>query len=271
MSGETLADCLAIIEKGSFKTVDVTGGAPEMNPGYRDFMSSVAGVCSHVMTRTNLAILTEDGYGDLPEFWARLGIEVAASLPFYQEGAADRVRGKGVFNSSIEALRALNEAGYGTRGGHTLNLVYNPSGAVLPQAQSGIETDFRKELEARYGVTFTALFTLANMPLGRFSERLESKGGLARYMKSLADSFNPVAAAGVMCRTTLSVGWDGALYDCDFNQVAGIECGFGAPTNIKELAAASLSTALSKRRVATAPHCFGCTAGAGSSCTGEVA
>ncbi len=266
MDEATIGHCIAAIDASRCRTVDVTGGSPEMNPGYRSFIEEAGRLSPNVMTRTNLAILTEAGYGDLPRFWAGHGVEVVASLPFYHENAADKVRGKGVFAASIKALKKLNDAGYGREGGGVLNLVYNPAGAVLPKSQKGIEADFRRVLGERHGISFNGLFALANMPLGRFSDRLRSSGGLGRYMTSLASSFNPGAAELVMCRTTVSVGWDGSLFDCDFNQAAGLRCGYGAPAHVRDFD----PVLIAGRRIVTAPHCYGCTAGAGSSCTGEV-
>lgn len=264
MSKETMEMCLEVLRREKYPTVDVTGGAPEMNPDYRWFIRSCAAIGCHVKTRTNLTILLEDGYKDLPEFFAEKRVEVIASLPYYLPDTTDRVRGKEVFTASIEVLKILNSAGYGTEGsGLILNLVYNPCGAFLPPSQKAIEADFRRELKKRYGITFTNLFTITNMPVGRF---LKDSGNLERYMDHLVASYNPSAAANVMCRQTLSVSWDGFLYDCDFNQMLGLGCNHGAPAHIKDFDGKSLDA----RRIVTGPHCYGCTAGAGSSCTGTV-
>ncbi|MBI5643856.1 MAG: arsenosugar biosynthesis radical SAM protein ArsS [Deltaproteobacteria bacterium] len=260
--------CLAVLEANRYGTVDITGGAPEMNPGYTRFVKACSGMGLKVKTRTNLTILKEAPYASLPEFFAENGVEVIGSLPYFLGEMTDRQRGAGVFRSSIEALRRLNSVGYGIEGSPlVLNLVYNPCGAFLPPSQRSIEADFRKELGKRYGITFTNLFTITNMPVGRFLKFLDDSGNLNRYMERLKSSYNPNAAANVMCRDTISVGWDGALYDCDFNQMLGLKCGHGVPDNIMDFD----GKALGERRIVTGAHCFGCTAGAGSSCTGSVA
>jgi radical SAM/Cys-rich protein len=268
MKRDTLELCLRAIREGGYSTVDLTGGAPEMNPNYRWFVERCTELGRHVITRTNLTILLEEGYRDMPGFWADHSVEVVASLPYYLEGTTDRQRGKGVFNSSIRALRILNDIGYGLEGtGFILNLVYNPAGAFLPPSQNGVEVDFRRELEKRYGRSFSNIYTITNMPLGRFLKFLESSGNLTSYMERLVSSYNPQAAECVMCRNILSVGWDGSLYDCDFNQMLGLKCGWGVPNHLKDFDKDKLDV----RKVVTGPHCYGCTAGAGSSCTGEVA
>lgn len=267
MSGETVELCLKAIKDSAIPTVDITGGAPEMHPEYRRLVAGCVATGGRVMTRTNLTILTEKGYEDLPGFWAEKGVEVVTSLPYYTKETVDRLRGAGVFEASIAALKRLNSAGYGVDGGITLDLVYNPCGAYLPPPQKSVEADFRRELEKKYGISFTNLFTLTNMPLGRFLSFLAASGNLKRYMERLEASYNPAAARNVMCRETVSVGWDGSLYDCDFNQTLGLKCGFGSVAHIGEFDAGKLG----ERRIVTASHCFGCTAGAGSSCTGTVA
>ncbi len=267
MSPETVDQCLEAVRGSGVPTVDITGGAPEMHPEYRRIITGCAAAGRRVMTRTNLTVIAGKGYGDLPRFWAANGVEVVASLPFYSRDTVERLRGAGVFESSIEALKALNAAGYGVQGGLPLDLVYNPCGAFLPPPQRSVEADYRRELARKHGVVFSRLFTLANMPVGRFLDFLTASGNLERYTSRLEASFNPLAAENVMCRETVSVGWDGSLYDCDFNQMTGLKCGFGAPAHIKDFDAAALGC----RRIVTARHCFGCTAGAGSSCTGAVA
>lgn len=260
--------CLKVLGRERFPVVDITGGAPEMNPGYRDFVLASRALGAEVKTRTNLAILLEKGYGGLPGFFAQNNIEVIASLPYYLEETADRQRGKGAFAASIEALKRLNSAGYGMEGtGLKLNLVYNPCGAFLPAPQKSIEADFRRELDRRYGVSFTNLFTIANMPIGRFLKFLKESGNFERYISRLAASYNPRAASNVMCRNTLSVGYDGSLFDCDFNQMLGLKCDHGAPSHLRDYDGKKLR----ERRIVTGLHCYGCTAGAGSSCTGAVA
>lgn len=267
MSMETMELCLEVLRREKYPAVDITGGAPEMNPHYRWFVKSCVETGSHVKTRTNLTILVEDGYEDLPAFLAENGVEVIASMPCYLPDTVERQRGKGAFTKSIQALKNLNSIGYGTEGGAlALNLVYNPSGDFVPPAQKAIEADFRRELKKRYGVTFSNLFAITNMPIGRFLKSLKDSGNLEKYTKRLRDAYNPSAAANAMCRHTLSVGWNGSLYDCDFNQMLGLGCSYGAPAYIKDFDAKSLDA----RRIVTGLHCYGCTAGAGSSCTGTV-
>lgn len=258
--------CLGVLKNGRYPVVDITGGAPEMNPGYRRFVLECAALGLKVKTRSNLTILLEKGNEDLPRFYADNNVEVIASLPYFLEATVDRQRGKGIFSASIEALKRLNEAGYGMEGGLTLNLVFNPCGAYLPPPQKSIEADFRKELMKRHGIMFSNLFTITNMPIGRFLKFLKDSGNLSKYFSRLASSYNPAAAANVMCRNTLSVGWDGALYDCDFNQMLGLKCGYGAPQDIADFDPEKLD----RRTIVTGAHCYGCTAGAGSSCTGSV-
>ena len=266
MSSGTIDLCLEAVSATGVPTVDITGGAPEMHPEYRRIVTGCVAAGRRVMTRTNLTVLAENACRDLPGFWAENRVEVVASLPFYARDTVERLRGSGVFDASIEALKALNAAGYGVEGGLPLDLVYNPCGAFLPPPQKSVEADYRRELGTKHGVAFTRLFTLANMPVGRFLSFLSASGNLARYMARLEASFNPAAAKNVMCRDTVSVGWDGSLYDCDFNQMLGLKCGYGAPAHIKDFDTAALGA----RKIVTAPHCFGCTAGAGSSCTGAV-
>src|SRR5208283_340831 len=246
-------------------TVDITGGAPELNPSFRWLVERSRGLRRRVMDRSNLTVLLLSSQAGLAEFLAAHEVEIFASLPYFQEQQTDAQRGAGVFAKSIEALRLLNELGYGATGsGLTLNLVYNPTGAFLPPAQHAIEGDFRRELQRRYEVTFNALYALTNVPIGRFREFLEASGNYERYMTKLAGAYNPNAAAGVMCRYTLSVGWDGTLYDCDFNQMLNIMLDHGAPAHIRDFSMEMLN----RRRIVTGQHCYACTAGAGSSCTG---
>jgi radical SAM/Cys-rich protein len=268
-SKETLDACLrALVALEGRASVDITGGAPEMNPHYRRFVDGAVSLGLRVKTRTNLTILLERGYEDLPGFLAARGVEVVASLPHYSRETVDRQRGPGAFDSSIEALRRLNDAGYGSEGsGLALNLVYNPCGAYLPPAQARIQGDFRRELKRRHGIGFTGLFTITNMPVGRFLAFLRASGNLDGYMERLYGAYNPTAAPNVMCRDTVSVGWDGSIYDCDFNQALGLRCAAGPSDHIGRFE----PQAIEGRRVVTGTHCYACTAGAGSSCTGEVA
>lgn len=267
MKRETMELCLEKIRELGQPVVDITGGAPEMNPHYRWLVKEAKRFGCRVMTRTNLTILTEDGYEDLPEFFAKNEVEVVASLPYYLSDVTDRQRGKGVFDRSIEAITRLNSFGYGLDGSPlALDLVYNPCGAYLPPPQKNIEADFRGEMKKRYGASFTSLFTITNMPIGRFLDFLVKSGNLKRYMARLKAAYNPEAARNVMCRELISVGWEGTLYDCDFNQMLGLRCNHGAPDHISEFDAESLGS----RRIVTGVHCYGCTAGGGSSCTGAV-
>jgi len=260
-------ECLRVIERQGYPTLDITGGAPEMNKEYRRLVETAGSSGVSVKTRTNLTILMEEGYTDLSEFFARNRVEVVASLPYFSSETTDRQRGAGVFNASIEALRALNSVGYGVEGsGLKLFLVYNPCGAFLPPSQRAIEADFRRELKKKYGVSFTGLFTITNMPVGRFLDFLNLSGNFVSYMERLKSSYNPEAAANVMCRNTISVAWDGSLYYCDFNQMLGLKCASGVPDHIRDFDHERLSV----RRIVTGLHCYGCTAGAGSSCTGAV-
>lgn len=267
MGRPVMEACLALLRESSIETVDITGGAPEMSQGYTWFVERLTGLGLHVKTRTNLTILLVDGFTALPEFFASNKVEIIASFPYYLEGTADRQRGKGVFAASIEALKRLNGIGYGMEGtGLELNLVYNPAGAFLPPSQKAIERDFRRELLRRYGICFTNLFTITNMPIGRFKDFLVTSGNYTTYMERLAASYNPTAAANVMCRETLSIGWDGSIFDCDFNQMLGLKSDHGAPDHISNYDLKKFD----RRQIVTGLHCYGCTAGAGSSCGGAV-
>ena len=217
--------------------------------------------------RHNLTVMVEPGQEDLPEFFRAHGVGVVSSLPYFLGPQTDAQRGPGVFDKSIEALQRLNAVGYGVGGGGlTLDLVYNPVGAFLPPPQASIESDFKRELLARHGVTFDRLYTITNMPVKRFLEYLRRSGNEERYMRRLVDAFNPSAVAGLMCRTTLSVDWTGRLYDCDFNQMLGLGVDAALPQTVGELDPEKFKG----RAVETGAHCFGCTAGAGSSCGGAV-
>ncbi len=213
MTRETVQLCLDVLARTSIPTLDVTGGAPELNPHFRWLVEEARGLGRHVIDRCNLTVLLTPGCTDLPEFLAGHRVEVVASLPCYLKDNTDRQRGEGVYDKSITALRRLNAAGYGRPGGPTLTLVYNPVGPSLPPPQAGLEAAYRKELAGRHGVVFTRLFTITNMPISRFLDDLLAGGRYDAYMEKLVEAFNPTAAAGVMCRTTLSVGWDGRLYE----------------------------------------------------------
>ena len=268
MSRETMELCLDVLARTAIPTVDITGGAPELNPHFRWLVESAAALGRHVIDRCNLTILTTPSYGDLPEFFARHRVEVIASLPHYRAPNTDAQRGEGVFDKSIAALRSLNAVGYGDgASGLRLVLVTNPVGAYLPPAQASLEAEWKRELLRRYGVRFDALYCITNMPISRYLEWLQESDNLDRYMQRLVDAFNPATVSGVMCRTLLSVGWDGRLFDCDFNQMLDLGVERDVPRHIRDFEPA----ALARRRIVTRRHCFGCTAGAGSSCGGNLA
>lgn len=268
MTRETMQLCLDALEKGSIPTLDVTGGAPEMNPHFRWLAAEARKLGRRVIDRCNLTILLAPGFTDLPEFLAEHRVEVVASLPCYGPDNTDRQRGDGVFEKSIAALRRLNDLGYGKAGGDlSLSLVYNPLGPGLPPPQAKLETAYRKELAERFGIEFTRLYAITNMPISRFLDDLLQSGKYDAYMQKLIEAFNPAAVEGVMCRTTLSVNWDGTLSDCDFNQMLELPLVPGQPRHIRDFDATSLSA----RRVVTGQHCYGCTAGSGSSCQGAIA
>ncbi|TKS58594.1 MAG: radical SAM/Cys-rich domain protein [Nitrospira sp.] len=268
MSRETAEQCVQALAKTDIPTVDITGGAPELNPHFRWLVEQARGLGRHVMDRCNLSVLLLPAQADLTEFLASHRVEIIASLPSLRASQTDAQRGDGIFEKSIEALRLLNRLGYGQPdSGLTLNLVNNPVGAFLPPKQEAIEAQFRKELRNRHGVEFNHLYTITNMPISRFLEFLVESGNYDGYMERLANAFNPAAAAGVMCRYTLSVGWDGTLYDCDFNQMLDLPLDHGTPSHIRNFDAAQLH----QRQIVTRNHCYGCTAGSGSSCGGTVA
>lgn len=268
MTRETLQLCLDILADSPVHTVDLTGGAPEMNPHFRWFVEQVSALNKKTIVRCNLTIINANKkYNDLPEFYAEHNVNVVSSLPYYNKRNTDRQRGDGVFESSIKALQMLNAAGYGHEGtGLQLDLVYNPVGAFLPAPQKGLEEDFKRELRKKFDIVFNNLFTITNLPVSRFLEYLIASGNYEGYMEKLVNAFNPVAAAGVMCRNTLSVGWDGYLYDCDFNQMLELKVNSQAPRHLRDFDLDSLN----KREIIVNQHCYGCTAGAGSSCGGEI-
>ena len=267
MTAEVAEQVLDAVRRFRFAVVDITGGAPELNPNFRRLVSESRRLGARVMVRHNLTVMFEPGQGDLPEFFRAHGVEVVSSLPYFLGQQTDAQRGPGVFDKSIEALKRLNAVGYGVEGsGLTLNLVYNPGGAFLPPPQASIEADFKRELLARHGVTFDRLYTITNMPIKRFLEYLRRSGNEERYMRRLLDAFNPASVAGLMCRTTLSVDWTGRLYDCDFNQMLELGVDAALPQTISEFDPEQFEG----RAVSTDAHCFGCTAGSGSSCGGAV-
>jgi radical SAM/Cys-rich protein len=269
MTREVFEHCLRALERSDVPTVDLTGGAPELNPHFRWFVGRVAAPGRQVIVRCNLTIiLANKRFHDLPEFFRAHRVHVISSLPYYESGFTDRQRGHGVFERSIAALKLLNAVGYGREGtGLQLDLVYNPAGAFLPAPQAALEADFKRELHARHGIEFNRLYTIANLPISRFLDYLERSGNLEDYLERLVGAYNPTAAQGVMCRTTISVGWDGRLHDCDFNQMLEMGLEHGQPTHIRDFDPARLHA----RAIRVDQHCYGCTAGAGSSCGGSIA
>jgi radical SAM/Cys-rich protein len=269
MSDAVLDACLRIFETQDIGAIDITGGAPEMHPRFREIVERAAAVPGRrVMHRCNLTAIMTRPMWDIGDLLAEKRVEIIASLPSFKALQTDAQRGDGIFDTSIACLQRLNALGYGHEGsGRVLNLVTNPVGAFLPGAQASLEREFKRQLQRRYGVVFDRLFVITNMPISRFLEFLFETGQLEEYLHRLATAFNPAAAAGVMCRNTVSVGWDGTLYDCDFNQMLELPVVSGAPRTIFDWDKA----ALEGRDIVVRDHCFGCTAGAGSSCGGETA
>lgn len=267
MSMQTMELCLSVIEKYNIETVDLTGGAPEMNPNFRWFVEQISSLGKKIINRCNLTIINANQkYFDLPQFFAEHNLEIVASLPHYSNFRTDSQRGKGVFDRSIKALKELNKVGYGQKNTSlSLNLVYNPTGAILPGPQKILEEDYRSALKNKFDIDFNNLFVLTNMPISRFLDYLIVSKNYEEYMQALINSFNVSAAKNVMCRNTISVGWDGNLYDCDFNQM--LELGVQSKSN--HISNFDLST-LSKREIVLNQHCYGCTAGLGSSCGGQI-
>ncbi|HYT47306.1 MAG TPA: arsenosugar biosynthesis radical SAM (seleno)protein ArsS [Burkholderiales bacterium] len=269
MSRETITDVLVFLQVSGVKTLDVTGGAPELNPHFRDLVLRARQQGAHVIDRCNLTILEEPGQEGLAEFLAAQHVEVIASLPCYTEELVDRQRGKGVYQKSIRALQTLNRLGYGLPGsGLALNLVYNPQGPSLPPAQDKLEADYKRVLQAEHGIVFNRLYTLANMPIQRFGSMLVSKGQLDDYMALLQGSHSAANLEAVMCRTLISVDWQGYVYDCDFNQMLGLPLVVDGRkrVHLSEL----IGRDLSGNPIAVRDHCYGCTAGQGSSCAGAL-
>jgi radical SAM/Cys-rich protein len=266
MDRATVDLCLAALDRTSAHTVDITGGAPELNPHFRSLVEACVSRGKHVIDRCNLSILLVSRCSDLPEWLGERGVEIVASLPHWRRPSTDAQRGEGAWDRSIEALRRLNAAGYG-RGDprRRLTLMHNPAGAFLPAQQASLEREWREGLARTTGVTFDRLIALTNMPIARFLDWLEASGNLAGYLEMLVRGFNPATLDGLMCRNTLSIGWDGRLFDCDFNQMLELEAEVMRP-HVRDLDPA----ALQRRRIRTGRHCFGCTAGAGSSCGGAT-
>jgi len=260
MSRKTMQQCLDALAASDIPVVDLTGGSPEMNPDFRWFVAELRALGRHLVDRSNLTILVEPDYEDLPEFLAGHGVEIIASLPCYLEEDVNLQRGENVFVKSLEALRRLNSLGYGQTGSRLqLSLVHNPVGATLPPPSKPLQDEYRRELRARWSVIFNRLLTMTNMPIGRFLQLLVKDGKLDAYMNMLVESFNPTAAAEAMCRTTLSVDFRGRLFDCDFNQMLGIGLKAGLPQNIGELDFEKLAG----REIVVGTHCYGCAAESG--------
>jgi len=269
MDRETVDACLSALDKTGACTVDLTGGAPELNPNFRYLVDRCVERGKHVVDRCNLTVLLIPSQLDLPQFLAERGVEVVCSLPHHRRRNTDAQRGGGAFEKSIEALRRLNRTGYGQGDpNRLLTLVVNPVGAHLTGDQQSMEKTWRESLERHHGVTFDRLIALNNMPIARFLEWLENSGNLLRYMELLVSSFNPATVGGLMCRNTISVSWTGDVFDCDFNQMLDLPCrsANGRRINVRDLDPATLSD----RAIVTGRHCFGCTAGAGSSCGGAI-
>ena len=269
MDADTAALVLQVLRARDVGTLDLTGGAPELNPHFRDLVRGARALGVRVIDRCNLTILSEPGQDDLAGFLAEQGVEITASLPCYSPANVDRQRGDGVFERSIAALRQLNALGYGQPGsGRVLNLVYNPQGAVLPPPQAALEQDYKRELGLHFGIRFDHLFVLANMPIQRFGSTLVSKGGFGGYMQLLRGAHRPENLDTLMCRSTVSVDWQGDLYDCDFNQMLGLHARLGgtARPHLREL----LQRDGDGAAIRVADHCYGCTAGQGSSCGGAL-
>jgi radical SAM/Cys-rich protein len=248
------------------RLIDLTGGAPELNPNFCRFIEALRKKGHPVQVRTNLTVLLEPEMAKIPEFFRKHQVRLVASLPCYLAENVSAQRGKGVYEKSITAIRQLNTLGYGKDPELPLNLIYNPGGAFLPPPQSVLEEDYRRQLGERFGISFTQLLTITNMPLGRFRVQLSHLGQERNYLDLLRKSFNPDTLSSLMCRYQISVGWDGTLYDCDFNLALGLPVDHGAPDHIKSFRLSDLSP----RRIVTGEHCFGCTAGLGSSCRGAL-
>ncbi len=270
MTEATLNQCLEVMQNHAIATVDLTGGAPEMHPKFRWFVEQIRATTSvkEIIVRSNLTILlANQHYADLPHFFAQHRVHVISSLPFYKKTKTDRQRGEGVFDQSITALQRLNAMGYGKEESNLqLDLVYNPSGAFLPGNQLALETEFKKRLYDDFGIVFNQLFTITNLPISRFLEYLIASENYEEYMQTLVEAFNPNAVKNLMCTNTLSVNWQGELFDCDFNQMLGLKID-SENNHIGDYT----SEGITERNIQVSQHCFGCTAGAGSSCQGSIA
>jgi radical SAM/Cys-rich protein len=268
MSRSTMQFCLDVLKNSEIDVVDLTGGAPELNPDFRWLVEQIKKLGKHVIVRCNLTIiLANKRFYDLPDFFKQHQVEVVSSLPSFTQDRTDRQRGDGVFEDSIKALQMLNQVGYGKEGsGLILNLVYNPAGAFLPPSQAALEKEYKMELSSRYDLVFNQLYAITNMPISRYLDYLLSSGNYSRYMDKLISAFNPASVQNLMCRNTLSVGWDGYLYDCDFNQMLDLKLSASGNQHISDFDFVKLKN----RNIVIKQHCFGCTAGEGSSCGGSL-
>jgi len=269
MSRQTMQLCLQVLKNTDIRIVDLTGGAPEMNPDFRWFVEEIKKLGKHIIVRCNLTIILANmRFNDLPDFFKLHQVEVVSSLPGFTQDRTDRQRGDGVFEDSVKALQMLNSVGYGKEGsGLILNLVYNPAGAFLPPSQMALEKEYKMELSSRYSIVFNQLFTITNMPISRYLDYLLTSGNYERYMDKLILAFNPEAVNNLMCRNTLSVGWDGYLYDCDFNQMLDLKVSSAKSQHLSDFDV----DVLNERNIVVKQHCYGCTAGSGSSCGGSLA
>jgi radical SAM/Cys-rich protein len=267
MSHDTLARCIQAARHPKVTVIDITGGAPELHPDLEWLISELAGLNKRLIVRTNLVVMLDPEYRRFMDIFAAYRVELVGSLPDYHAERTDRQRGAGIFERVIRSIRELNQMSYGIPGsGLTLNLVHNPAGAYLPGPQAALEAEYRRVLRDAHGISFNNLFCLINCPVGRYLDYLKTSGNLNDYMRTLRCAFNPSAVESVMCRTTLSVGWDGRLYDCDFNQMLNMTVNSGAPAHIRNFD----FDRLAGREVVVRSHCFACTAGSGSSCQGSL-
>ena len=267
MTRETAEQVVGILRRYDIPKIDITGGAPELNPNFEYLVREARALGRHVMDRSNLTVFFVSGKEHLPEFLRNHQVEIIASMPCYLEENVDAQRGKGVYSKSVEALQRLNRLGYGQPdSGLVLNLVYNPLGPSLPPPQRELEGAYRQQLGDRFGIVFNSLYTLANMPISRFLTDLVRHGNYDGYMELLVQSFNPATLEGLMCRTLVSVGWDGKLFDCDFNQMLDMPINHGLSCFLEDFD----PFVLARRKIRTGLHCFGCTAGSGSSCRGAL-
>jgi radical SAM/Cys-rich protein len=267
MSREILNSCLEIAKHKEISTIDITGGSPEMNPHLEWFLCEAGKLGKRLIVRSNLVILLEDAYAGFIDMYAKNSVEVVTSLPDYHDDRTDRQRGSGVFFRIIQAMRMLNQKDYGIEESElVLDIVHNPVGAYMPGSQKALEAEYKKRLFNEHGVVFNRLFCITNMPVGRYLEYLLKSANFEDYMADLCGAYNPLAAENVMCRSSISVGWDGVLYDCDFNQMLGLRINHGMPDTIMDFNIEKLKS----REIVIGNHCYGCTAGTGSSCQGAT-